>query len=46
MDDYLNWQEYNGTRYHERADALSNIFERNIIKARYSWAISRLQKVE
>ena len=44
MKDYLNWQKYNGVKHCVRSDATTNIFEKNIIEARYNWAISRLQK--
>ena len=43
-EDYLNWKEYKGRKYRERADATTDIFERNIIEARYNWAITRLRK--
>lgn len=44
MKNCLKWKEYKGVKYHERADAARDVFEKNIIEARYSWAISRLRK--
>jgi 2-polyprenyl-3-methyl-5-hydroxy-6-metoxy-1,4-benzoquinol methylase len=44
MKNYLNWKEYKGSKHHQRANAVTNAFEKNIIEARYNWAISRLRK--
>jgi len=38
------WLEVDGEWYCERSDATDSIFEKNIIEARYNWAISRLSK--
>lgn len=42
--DSENWIELNGISFQERSDIITNIYERNIIEARYKWATSRMQK--
>jgi len=41
---YLNWKNCDGIRYHERSDAFMGIPDKCNIEERYYWAISRLKK--
>ncbi len=42
--EYENWVKVEGSWFCERSDVTDSVIERNIIEARYRWAISRLRK--